>query len=167
MTPIELAWAAGFWEGEGSVQIAKSVNYSLQVNVTNTKLPPLNLYQQEWGGNLREHAQPTTTHARSFQWIVTNWNAARFLKAIRPYLVYRHEQVNTGLALMKGMRRRDGPGPHYGKGNSMSADEIAYRYSLYLRMRALNKRGPKGDVPDMPKLLSAQTPLWSETEATT
>ena len=156
---LTLAWAAGFWEGEGAVTIAKSRNYSLHVNVTNTRLKPLQLFQSIWGGSIREHGKPTDRWARSYRWTVTNRRAASFLRGIRPYVVYRGEQLNTGLALMKNMSRR---GRLQGKGQPqgtprIEAEEIVYREGLYLRMRELNRRGPKtGDIPPLVKMRSAQ-----------
>lgn len=139
-----LSWAAGFWEGEGCVQIAKSRNYSLHVTLTNTKLLPLQKFLERWGGTIRVHGRGNERHSVSYRWSANNITAERFLRDIRPYVLFRSEQINIGIALMKNMARRGELNPSSQRfgGGLLQAEEIAYREMLYLKLKALNKRGP-------------------------
>lgn len=99
---VTKAWAAGFWEGEGSITIAKRASkryplrpvYRLRVKAGQRKVEPLQILYDNWGGSLRPRRA-----RESFDWSISCNMAIKFLRDIYPYLKFRHDQVDTGLEL--------------------------------------------------------------------
>ena len=103
-----LAWAAGFFDGEGCVivEISKEkkclhgFRTSLHATVTQTSLPCLKLFLEKFGGSIKtsEHRTPNGRRwAVQYTWVVRNRLAADFLKAIQPYTIVKREQVDVAL----------------------------------------------------------------------
>jgi len=103
-----LAWAAGFFDGEGSVIVELSkekackhgFRTSLHANVTQTSLPCLQLFLERFGGAIRTHNSRTPNGRRwsvSYVWVARNQEAADFLQAIYPYTVVKREQIEVAL----------------------------------------------------------------------
>jgi hypothetical protein len=103
-----LAWAAGFFDGEGCVlvEISKEkrclhgFRTALHVNVTQTSLPCLELFLNKFGGVIVTSKAKTPNGNRwavQHRWGVKNKNAVPFLKAIYPYAVVKKTQVAAAL----------------------------------------------------------------------
>lgn len=103
-----LAWAAGFFDGEGCVLVELSKNKEcrhgmrtvLHVNVTQTSLYCLELFQERFGGSLKvyEHCSPgNLRQSVQYVWLARNKPAMDFLKAIYPYTVVKREQVAAAM----------------------------------------------------------------------
>ena len=108
MGPIFLAWAAGFFDGEGCVLVEQSkearckhgVRTSLHATVTQTSLPCLHKYVDVFGGNIvtNEHVTPNGRRwSVQYRWSVRNEKAVNFLTAIQPYSVVKAEQIAVAL----------------------------------------------------------------------
>jgi hypothetical protein len=104
-----LAWAAGFFDGEGCVLVEMSkekgckhgYRTSLHATVTQTSLPCLDLFLKRFGGGITsaEHKTPSGRRwAVQYRWSVRNENALEFLRSIEPYVVVKKEQVQVALA---------------------------------------------------------------------
>lgn len=113
MTPRELSWAAGFFEGEGSVRISKPAarNWgSLAVDVPNTDEELVRWFAARWGGSVSEH-RAVGRRRRYWRWRISSKQAAIFLRAIRPYVVSARvaQRIDHGLAFQeqKEQRRSD------------------------------------------------------------
>lgn len=102
MIEVELAWAAGLFEGEGSVRISKPAarNWgSLNVDVPNTDEVLVRFFHERWGGSVSHH--PAVLRRRGYwRWRIAAKQAATFLAAIRPYVVSERvaEKIDHGLA---------------------------------------------------------------------
>ena len=103
-----LAWAAGFFDGEGSVIVELSkekdcvhgYRTSLHANVTQTSLPCLQLFMERFGGSITTSENRTPNGRRwsvQYRWVVRNENAAAFLRLIAPYVIVKKEQVDVAL----------------------------------------------------------------------
>ena len=103
-----LAWAAGFFDGEGCVivEISKEkgcrhgYRTSLHATVTQTSLPCLERYLVKFGGSIKTSDTRTPNGRRwsvQYTWVVRNEKAADFLRAIHPYAVVKHEQITAAL----------------------------------------------------------------------
>jgi hypothetical protein len=135
---IFLAWAAGFFDGEGCVMVEVSkekrckhgYRTSLHANVTQTSLPCLHLFLERFGGSIQSTENRTPNGRRwavQHRWLVRNENAIEFLKAILPYLVVKKTQVET--ALSYPMRSPDGR--KYGNASNPIPDDVmAARMSI-------------------------------------
>lgn len=112
-----IVWAAGFFDGEGSVfvEISKNKNTRRRVrnlltaSVTQTSTPCLNLFKQCFGGNITPITKSRRSHMNNsvcFVWRVRSKDAIAFLEAIAPYVVVKKEQVE--LALQYPLTSADG-----------------------------------------------------------
>jgi len=98
----DLAYIAGFWEGEGHAGI---YNYKaegthrndrkrLQVGITNTNREVLEWIKKKLGiGHIRERKQTNPNWKIRYDWEARDGNAKKFLKAIYPYLKFKKEKV--------------------------------------------------------------------------
>lgn len=107
-TPTELAWAAGFFDGEGCVIIELSKNDKckhgyrtvLHAQVTQTSLPCLELFLDWFGGKVVASRNKTPNGKRwavQYRWGVKNDHAIDFLKQIHQYTVVKKEQIDVAL----------------------------------------------------------------------
>lgn len=128
-----LAWAAGFFDGEGCVLVEMSkekgcrhgVRTSLHATVTQTSLPCLQLLLERFGGGIAtaEHKTPTGRRwAVQYRWSVRNENALSFLNEILPYVVVKKEQVQAALTYPL----RDADGKKYGGPSRPIPDEVMH-----------------------------------------
>jgi len=106
--PLFLAWAAGFFDGEGCVlvEMAKEdrcihkFRTCLHATVTQTSLPCLEKYLDVFGGGITsaEHRTPNGRRwSVQYRWSVRNEKAIAFLKAIQPYSVVKASQIEVAL----------------------------------------------------------------------
>lgn len=104
-----LAWAAGFFDGEGCVMVELSkekrcrhgFRTSLHVTVTQTSLPCLQLFLENFGGQISTSEARTPNGRRwavQHRWVTRNEDAAAFLRQVQPYLVVKKEQAQVALS---------------------------------------------------------------------
>lgn len=91
MKETDIAYAAGFFDGEGCISIAN--NGSVDVRITNTSKEVLLKLESIFGGSITNRAQKVnkTQYAYSFY----GENAINFLKILKPYLIEKSPQVDT------------------------------------------------------------------------
>jgi hypothetical protein len=122
----ELSWAAGFFDGEGNVNISKD---SLQVSVFNTYKPAVDKFQELFGGNVT--VRKGSGNSRDcYMWFVTTGTAAMVLRLLRPYLVVKQEQARIAIEFQatKGYSRV-----------TPSAEVVELRSTLKDRLKATNQ----------------------------
>ena len=141
----QLAWAAGFFEGEGHVQISKSLrridryspHYTMNVEVANTNPLPLHQFHSLFGGSIYERKQSKLPNrAKLFRWSLSGNAASGFLKAISPYLIFKKEQAKLAITFQKTCSIKQ-------RGIILTAELIAYREALHLQLRELTQTGYK------------------------
>lgn len=97
--PTFLAWAAGFFDGEGSV-ILKSIGsrrHQPAARVTNAVHEALDALQAVFGGHTYE-LRVVAGRRPCFQWQVAGAAGTQvFLESVRPYLRVRGEQADVCL----------------------------------------------------------------------
>jgi len=98
-SPIDIAWAAGFYEGEGSCCGYKK--RSITAHACQKNPEPLHRLRALFGGSVNEYANPGTTKTGTiFNWVVAGDKARIFLALIYPFLtVKRKSQVDQSRAL--------------------------------------------------------------------
>jgi hypothetical protein len=140
-----LAWAAGFFDGEGCVivEISKAkrcrhgFRTALHASVTQTSRPCLELFLKHFGGSIKTYGHRTPRGRRwavQYTWVARNENAVNFLRAIQPYTIVKQEQVNT--ALKYPLAASDGK--KYGRtGNPLPDDVQDYRVAIAHELRAI------------------------------
>ena len=99
----DLAWAAGFIDGEGCVAVDS--RKSPRITVSNTDRRPLDRLQELLGGTICVHGRgnPEKGHRPSWVWAVHGGRSVRrVLAEVRPYLVVKGEQADLVLAAAPG-----------------------------------------------------------------
>lgn len=138
----DLNWAAGMFEGEGSITIGASRTpkgkdvYALQCKVPNTDNEIVDFFARHWHGSIgsdnlrREDRQPQSI------WIVKGVKARDFLEQLKPHLrtarVLSKAKVARRLMRLKDLCKKD------------PANEQKYlkeQLGCYHEMKQLNLRG--------------------------
>jgi hypothetical protein len=137
----DLAYIAGFFDGEGSVTIhenfrpsprGKSPNHTLQVSIGNTDPQVLNWIHGIFGGSLTFRKSTKLNHRDMTQWVARSNGAAIFLKIIIPFLRMKNKQAEVGISFQseKGRYRK----------NQLTKEEIEFREGKRAEIRLLNGR---------------------------
>lgn len=140
MTPIELAWAAGFFEGEGTVRITRpsAKNWgTLWVAISNTDMQTLQWYHARWAGSVHK-CSPSGNRRDAWMWVIASQKAAAFLRQIRPYLVRDAVRAKIDHALAFQEQKR------FDVKHLNDAERYAYaeeQWNSYWWMGVLNTRG--------------------------
>lgn len=137
MNALELAWAAGMFEGEGSIRINKPTKRNrgaLLCDMVNTAPEVCAFFAERWGGYLKRVEVPPPRKA-FWRWRIAAREAARFLRAIQPYLRTDKYRRRAQLALDFQEQKRLG-----GRSNR-TATYLAAQDAFYEEMRDLNVRG--------------------------
>lgn len=105
MTKTQLAYIAGFFDGEGSITIAKHFHqkgclgpvYTLRIQVTGTDPRPIRLIQKYFGGSIMKRTNTGPRNKPLYQLCICSRGALRFLEAIGPYLLIKKELAIVGI----------------------------------------------------------------------
>lgn len=146
----QLAWAAGFLDGEGCIRVAKrdpggdaNYIYSLSVSVTQNCRTTLEHFKDVLGieGSICEFNSKSAVRSPVYLLTYNCTKARAVLELLRPFLVRKRREADVGIEFAerasfarKGRRRH-------------SDAEIALREAYYLQLRALKPRGPTALVP--------------------
>jgi hypothetical protein len=91
MNETDIAYAAGFFDGEGCISIAK--NGSVDVRIVNTSKAVLVKLQTLLGGSITDRAQKV--NKSQYAYSLYGEEAIEFLKILKPYLIEKLPQANT------------------------------------------------------------------------
>lgn len=104
---IFLAWAAGFFDGEGCVLVNHRNNNKFHIlftTITQQDPTALHLIKQRFGGNVTpDKKAASNSFVRKngptlvWRWKAVSFKAQEFLKAIEPYSIVKAEQVRVAL----------------------------------------------------------------------
>lgn len=137
----DVAWAAGLFEGEGAVMIARTngnparKSYFLQLVVAMTDEEPVRWLAETWGGSL--HRQHVVKHWRpSLRWVTSGNDAAAFLRDIEPFVKSDRLRRKVELALAFQAQKQ-----RFGRGKPAPEEYHTRQYDFWERMRRLNLKG--------------------------
>ena len=90
MTETDLAWAAGFIDGEGSINVVpvwvrghkRSGLFRLQISVSGTVRKPLERLQSLFGGNIQYYHRAKEVRKDYWQWFLYGKKAQDVLKSL-------------------------------------------------------------------------------------
>lgn len=140
LSDVDLAYIAGFFDGEGSITIhqnwrpsprGKSPNHTLQVSIGNTDPSILIWLHANFGGSLVSR-QSRPRHRDVTQWTVRAASALPFLVAIRPFLRMKKRQADVAIEYQKTKSMR---GPI-----RVTPEDIQWREAQRETLRQLNGR---------------------------
>lgn len=150
--PTVLAYAAGLFDGEGSVAITCSKSssmsgkryHALVLRVTSTDSRVIDWLLEHFGGNACIQKTPAE-HKDAFNWQSRAMHAEFFLRAIRPYLIIKAAQADLGLMLRETRQVSGGARPdgRVGSPALVTPELFAYREGLRQQVMALNRRGAR------------------------
>lgn len=168
-TQTELAWAAGFIDGEGSISITKrypkkkrgetNFSYKLEINAVNTKVAPIMRLQALFGGKLQVCNVKLKNARIIHRWTIFDKQAEQCLLLILPYLSCKYEQAQLALEFRRVVKQRT----H----RPLSTDQVNFRELCHHKMRILNTHGTKAlgegkqeKITDYISRVEKQTPLF-------
>ena len=102
MVDVEFAYAAGLFDGEGSISLVRQHNNrwpSPQVAVASADFEVVRWCQERFGGGIVAKQPRKPTHSVSYDWRLTDRRALAFLEQIRPYLVIERKIRRIDLLL--------------------------------------------------------------------
>ena len=128
----DLAYYAGFFDGEGCIMINKRPNsgHRLDVRISNTNKHILLGYISLFGGGLYKQKRRKDTHKDKWQWCLSTKASVLFLKTLYPYL--RLKKAEALLAIEYQQRIK-------GSNKPLTVSEKSIRDDYYLRMRDLKR----------------------------
>jgi len=141
LTDVELAYIAGFFDGEGSLTIHEngkpsprgiSPNHTLQVSICNTD-PLIIMWLHSFFGGALSYRKPKKASWRNIaQWTLRAASTLPFLETIQPFVRMKSEQVEIGIEFQRAKSMR---GP-----KKVSLEEVQWRESQRQKIRALNHK---------------------------
>lgn len=138
-----LAWAAGFLDGEGCLSFSRAKNsphYCGYVSISQTEKAPLQFLMDAFGGSMRQ-VKMNGNRKDYWHWVLASRKAERFLRLVSPYLRVKRERAEIFLEYQKLIRAKSGYLQGANTNTPLSENELSSRSALILRMKSLNKRG--------------------------
>lgn len=134
-----LIWAAGFFDGEGCVNISKQKSpghnwygFTLNIAVSQKTKAPLERLHQLFGGHLFEYKTKGVTYYRWQQW---SHGALNCLMQLYPWLLVKHQVADNAIRFQVQMTEWNSEFGRRGYPDHV----IVGREIFYLRGRELNK----------------------------
>ena len=170
LTPTELAYLAGFFDGEGSINIARGWErsgtryYQLMAAVTQTSLPVLESYRDAFGGGITTVKLQGLNYAQRWQWQLYSRGMRHFLEALYPFIRLKERQFQLAMDFMREYRIIRGPIFPLGYSKHppipKAALDLAEEYRLAIQ--ALHgKAAARGAEPNQPlaaRIIGGQNP---------
>lgn len=139
MRDIDLAWAAGFFDGEGYISIvARNTKVGdklykhqyIRLGINHVDPRPLQKYQQLFGGILTCAQSQGNRHIR-WQWKLTCNQAKEFILKIRPYLINKDIVADIALQFLETIGNT---------GQRISAENTQLRNDCAARLKLVNSQ---------------------------
>jgi hypothetical protein len=164
----DIAWLAGFLDGEGTFQIinvrktGSGPMYDAQLAATNTDIALLNRCQHIAGGSVYgPNGRGDPRWKDSYRWALRGKKLGPLLDELLPFLVSKREQASILIALRSEVR----PGAslsEWGR-KPLDQDTLDRRLEYKMAMHALNHRGA---LPPKPEYLAALAAFRQRTATT-
>lgn len=109
MKRTDLAYIAGFFDGEGCIHLnrVKRQNLYLRVVVVQTNEWIIQWLKYSFGGQVYKMLREKDHHKQRWQWHLYGNQSLEFLKAIRPYLILKRTEAELAI---KFQQNRKGTG---------------------------------------------------------
>ena len=140
-----VAWAAGFFDGEGSVGLFRARMggrvMTLRIRASQKTRESLERFVMLWGGSIWRR-KADARGGEYFTWAKSSRPAFEVLEEMEPYLIVKRPHVQLAREFMSGVGIRGGT-RGLGKGNgALPLEETYRRETLQEAMHILNQRGP-------------------------
>ena len=143
VTEQELAYVAGFFDGEGWVGISVRDShkaykyYVLDMTITNTNLEILEWIQECFGGYIVDKPKREVHHRQGHVWKTSANNALEFLSLIKPFVRVKRVQVSMALTFKE---MQDSVG-HIGRGHPRDDEDESIFEMFREGIKRLNSGG--------------------------
>lgn len=148
---LELAYLAGFMDGEGSISLVRrrspasriGIEYIVRIDVGNTRRNALDLFQLHFGGTVYLTRYPSRIHANHqdfYRWGLMSRKATEAVRQLLPYLEQKREHALQVIAAQKILTSRAKSGTRW-LDNSVREQQMTELENIRQKLRALNKRG--------------------------
>lgn len=99
--PLVAAWAAGYFEGEGSLGIRdrSGIAGNLTATLTSTDRDLLESVASVWGGSVIQCREPGPRNRRAWRWFLVSRECVRFLADIQPHIKGQRYRERIRIAL--------------------------------------------------------------------
>lgn len=139
---IQLAYLAGFFDGEGSVYLYKRMkpegwpNHDIRFQITNTNKDVIEWIHQTFGGQIyyRDRSSQNPNWKPNYWWHANRQIFDRVAPAIYPFIIVKKAQLELAFEFRKTYSSKN---RHHGDMNAINQlrDEMVHK------MRSLNKKG--------------------------
>ncbi len=143
MKEIELAYAAGIVDGEGSISIflcnsnkRKEQYYSLQFAVVNTNHKIIKWFKDNFGGSTR--LKGCSDSPECMMWRITGKKASNILEQLIPYLHIKQDQAKLAISFASTLNPLG-----RNRNNVCTPRTLEIREEMYKMSKQLNAR--RGD----------------------
>lgn len=114
-SPADCAYAAGFFDGEGSIQLMApnkkfGTHIRLKVEISQVDPRPLLWLSERFGGPVRQSDKRSVGTRRRivYRWYLCGRNALGFLALVRPHLIVKADQADLAHSFYKTVQRKGG-----------------------------------------------------------
>lgn len=156
---INLDYLAGFFDGEGSIFIAKVNNkksgnvwYRLSVSCGNSDRRPIDELRK-FNPHLKSYVYRPgrkATYKPCYQWLSTGNTALSFLKTIEKHLIVKREQAKIAIEFQEWRNKQGNPGKPRTKEMLDKCEEyrqkLKYLNLVYLQPQRLSEETPQGEA---------------------
>ena len=101
---VDLAWMAGFMDGEGSIG-AYTRYYNVYVSITNTERWMLELFKFAFGGNVYDLLGGEVNWKARYEYKISGDKALVMLRALLPYLKLKKGQAELAVQYLEHRKR--------------------------------------------------------------
>src|SRR5262252_6776146 len=132
----DLAYTAGFLDGEGHVGMTKwGTSWLPVLIITNTDRRVIDWLVERYGGKVYIHDRRNSVHKPRFNWRLVGKHATTLLEQVLPYLILKRQQAELCLRYYS-----EGGNFHDGN-NRLPHTEYKRRRQLHAELKELNRRG--------------------------
>lgn len=138
MTDVEAAYAAGIFDGEGTVSLTWRPNRhgrryaQLSITIGNTDVRVLQWLAERFGGSWTQQKQAWANAKPFYRWMAWTARAEAFLQIVRPHLILKAEQADLALRFRETITTR---------GQRLAPEVEIERLGLKAELTKLNQRG--------------------------
>lgn len=131
MDKLDVAWAAGFFDGEGCISIRKTGGrgYGLLIQVTQVNKDPIQKFANLFGGSICLQ-ESRGSHKPLWRWCQACRRASESIRYMLPFLIVKQEAALLALQF-QNMKTR---------GRGLSDEQIGKELDIKNKISELNQR---------------------------
>jgi hypothetical protein len=141
---LSAEYAAGFFDGEGSVyaavrkgKVTRRPSPTVLVCITNTNRAVLDAHKDQWGGSIATR-KPQERRLPTHQWVLCGKMGEPYLRAILPHLIVKAPVVAAALEMRELQSIPAAERIDYAGDRRAKPEYLAKVWEVHSRIRALN-----------------------------